>query len=74
MPKGENQKRNLYYIDRSMTEKTGDEWAYTDHARAQRYLEDYGVPTDHKSLYNDPDTFRVLEIDVIIEKDSRDYV
>ncbi|MBR1477185.1 MAG: WYL domain-containing protein [Lachnospiraceae bacterium] len=73
MPKGTNQKLKLYYLSRIMVEKTDDEHVLTM-PEIQRYLEDYGVTADRKSLYDDLEALRVLGIDVIGEKDGRNYV
>ena len=73
MPKGTNQKLKLYYLSRIMVEKTDDEHVLTM-PEIQRYLEGYGVTADRKSLYDDLEALRVLGIDVIGEKDGRNYV
>lgn len=73
MPKGTNQKLKLYYLSRIMVEKTDDEHVLTM-PEIQRYLEDYGVTADRKSLYDDLEALRVLGIDVIGEKDGRNFV
>ncbi len=73
MPKGTNQKLKLYYLSRIMTEKTDDEHVITM-PEIQRHLEAYGVTADRKSLYDDLEALRVLGIDVIGEKDGRNYV
>ena len=72
MPKGTNQKLKLYYLSRIMTEKTDDSHALTM-PEIQRHLEEYGVTADRKSLYDDLEALRVLGIDVIGEKDGRNY-
>ena len=73
MPKGTNQKLKLYYLSRIMTELTDDEHFITM-PEIQRELEGYGVTADRKSLYDDLEALRVLGIDVIGEKDGRNYV
>jgi predicted DNA-binding transcriptional regulator YafY len=73
MPKGTNQKLKLYYLGRILTEKTDDAHAITM-PEIQRYLEEYGVTADRKSLYDDIEMLRVLGIDVIGEKSGRSYV
>lgn len=73
MPKGTNQKLKLYYLSRIMIEKTDDEHMLTM-PEIQRHLENYGVTADRKSLYDDLEALRVLGIDVIGEKDGRNYV
>ena len=73
MPKGTNQKLKLYYLSRIMTELTDDEHFITM-PKIQRELEGYGVTADRKSLYDDLEALRVLGIDVIGEKDGRNYV
>ena len=72
MPKGTNQKLKLYYLSCIMTEKTDDEHALTM-PEIRRYLEEYGVTADRKSLYDDLEALRILGIDVIGEKDGRSY-
>ena len=73
MPKGSNQKLKLYYLSKIMTEKTDDEHALTM-SEIQQYLNEYGISADRKSLYDDMEALRVLGIDVIGEKDGRNYV
>lgn len=73
MPKGANQKLKLYYLSRIMTEKTDDDHCITM-PEIQSYLEDYGVTADRKSLYDDLEALRILGIDVIGEKQGRNYV
>lgn len=73
MPKGANQKLKLYYLSRIMTEKTDDDHCITM-AEIQEYLEGYGVTADRKSLYDDLEALRILGIDVIGEKQGRNYV
>ena len=73
MPKGTNQKLKLYYLSRIMTEKTDDTHTLTM-PEIQKYLEEYGVTADRKSLYDDLEALRILGIDVIGEKDRRNYV
>ncbi len=72
MPKGINQKLKLYYLARIMVEKTDDEHRITM-PEIQEKLEAYGVTADRKSLYDDLEALRVLGIDVIGEKDGRNY-
>ncbi len=72
MPKGTNQKLKLYYLSRIMTEKTDDEHKLTL-AEIQSLLEEYGVTADRKSLYDDLEALTVLGIDVIGEKEGRNY-
>ncbi|MCR4907744.1 MAG: WYL domain-containing protein [Lachnospiraceae bacterium] len=72
MPKGANQKLKLYYLSRIMTEKTDDEHTLTM-PEIQRYLAEYGVTADRKSLYDDLEALRVLGIDVIGEKQGRNF-
>lgn len=73
MPKGAGQKLKLYYLSRIMTEKTDDEHTLTM-PEIQRHLEAYGVTADRKSLYDDLEALRVLGIEVIGEKEGRNYV
>ena len=72
MPKGTNQKLKLYYLSRIMTQLTDDEHALTM-PEIQRELSRYDVTADRKSLYDDLEQLRVLGIDVIGEKDGRNY-
>ncbi len=72
MPKGTNQKLKLYYLSRIMIEKTDDEHALTL-PQIQEYLEEYGVTANRKSLYDDMEALKVLGIDVIGEREGRDY-
>lgn len=73
MPKGTNQKLKLYYLSRIMIEKTDDEH-FIDMVEIQKQLEAYGVTADRKSLYNDIATLQVLGIDVIGQKEGRNFV
>lgn len=73
MPKGSNQKLKLYYLSRIMTEKTDDEHSLSI-AEIQKYLEEYDVTADRKTLYEDLEALRILGIDIIGEKDGRSYV
>ncbi len=72
MPKGSKQKLKLYYLSRIMLEKTDDEHSIcmTD---IQRFLEEYGVTADRKSLYDDMDALGVIGIDVIKNKEGRNW-
>ncbi len=72
MPKGKNQKLNLYYLARITLEKTDDEHMITM-PEIIRQLEAYDVTADRKSLYDDLEALRVLGIDVIGEKDGRNF-
>ncbi len=56
-----------------MTEKTDDEHVITM-PEIQRHLVAYGVTADRKSLYDDLEALRFFGIDVIGEKDGRNYV
>ena len=73
MPKGTNQKLKLYYLSRIMLEETDDEH-FIDMVEIQKQLEAYGVTADRKSLYNDIATLQVLGIDVIGQKEGRNFV
>ena len=55
-----------------MVEKTDDSHRLTM-AEIQDHLLAYGVTADRKSLYDDMEALRVLGIDVIGEKDGRNY-
>ena len=72
MPKGKNQKLKLYYLARIMLERTDDEHMITM-PEIIRQLEAYDVTADRKSLYDDLEALRVLGIDVIGEKDGRNF-
>lgn len=72
MPKGTNQKLKLYYLAKIMTEKTDDEHMITM-PEIQKELLKYDVTADRKSLYDDLEQLRVLGIDVIGEKDGRNF-
>ena len=72
MPKGANQKLKLYYLARIMIELTDDYHRLTMQEIRDR-LEDYGVTADRKSLYDDMEALRVLGIDVMGEKEGRNY-
>ncbi|MCR5673008.1 MAG: WYL domain-containing protein [Lachnospiraceae bacterium] len=72
MPKGTNQKLKLYYLAKIMVNRTDDEHRLTM-SQIRAHLEEYGVSADRKSLYDDMEALRVLGIDVIGEKEGRDY-
>ena len=72
MPKGSNQKLKLYYLSKIMLEKTDDDHAITL-SEIQKHLEAYDVTADRKSLYDDMEALRVLGIDVIGNKEGRNY-
>ncbi len=72
MPKGSHQKLKLYYLSRIMTQKTDDEHFLTM-PEIQQALAEYGVSADRKSLYDDMEALRVLDIDVIGEKVGRNF-
>ncbi|MBQ6129912.1 MAG: hypothetical protein IJI51_09645 [Lachnospiraceae bacterium] len=72
MPKGKNQKLKLYYLARIMLSRTDDEHMITM-PEIIRQLEAYDVTADRKSLYDDLEALRVLGIDVIGEKDGRNF-
>lgn len=72
MPKGANQKLKLYYLGMIMTQKTDDDHKITM-PEIQKALEAYGVTADRKSLYDDIEALRTLGIDVIGEKEGRNY-
>ncbi len=72
MPKGSHQKLKLYYLSRIMTQKTDDEHFLTM-PEIQQALAEYGVSADRKSLYDDMEALRVLDIDVIGQKDGRNF-
>ena len=72
MPKGTKQKLKLYYLAKIMLEKTDDEHMITM-PEIKKALEAYDVTADRKSLYDDLETLRILGIDVIGEKEGRNY-
>lgn len=72
MPKGKNQKLKLYYLARIMMEKTDEEHELTM-PQIKKYLEEYDVTADRKSLYDDLRTLEVLGIEVIGEQRGREY-
>ncbi len=72
MPKGSNQKLKLYYLARIMLEKTDDEHKLTM-PQILKALEAYDVTADRKSIYDDMEALRTLGIDVIGEKDGRNF-
>ena len=72
MPKGTNQKLKLYYLARIMVELTDDDHRLTMQ-EIKDHLEEYGVSADRKSLYDDLEALRVLGIDVIGEKEGRNF-
>ena len=72
MPKGKNKKLKLYYLARIMLSRTDDEHMITM-PEIIRQLEAYDVTADRKSLYDDLEALRVLGIDVIGEKDGRNF-
>ena len=72
MPKGSNQKLKLYYLAKIMVNRTDDEHRLTM-SQIRALLEEYGVSADRKSLYDDMEALRVLGIDVIGEKEGRDF-
>ncbi len=72
MPKGANQKLKLYYLSMIMTQKTDDDHKITM-PEIQKALEAYGVTADRKSLYDDIEALRTLGIDVIGEKEGRNF-
>ena len=72
MPKGTNQKLKLYHLSKIMHKKTDDQHGLTM-LEIQKYLEEYGVTADRKSLYDDLESLKVLGYDIIGEKDGRQY-
>lgn len=72
MPKGANQKLKLYYLSQIMTQKTDDDHKITM-PEIQQALAAYGVTADRKSLYDDIEALRILGIDVIGEKEGRNF-
>ena len=75
MPKGANQKLKLYYLAKLMIKKTDDNHFLTM-PQIRQQLEEYGITADRKSIYDDFEALRALRtlgIDVIMEKDGRNY-
>ena len=72
MPKGTNQKLKLYYLSKIMKEKTDDQHGLTM-PEIQKYLEEYDVTADRKSLYDDLETLKVLGYDIISGKTGKNY-
>ncbi len=73
MPKGTNQKLKLYYLSKIMLEKTDDQHGLTM-PEIQKYLEEYEVTADRKSLYDDLETLKVLGYDIISGKDGKNFL
>ncbi len=72
MPRGTNQKLKIYYLAKILKEKTDDEHRLT-RAEIVKYLEEYDVTVNRKTLYNDIEALRIMGIDVIGEWDGRNY-
>ncbi|MCR5800814.1 MAG: WYL domain-containing protein [Lachnospiraceae bacterium] len=72
MPKGSNQKLKLYYLAKIMLQKTDDEHMLTM-PEILKSLKAYDVTADRKSIYDDMEALRVLGIDVIGEKEGRNF-
>ena len=62
----------LYHLSKIMHKKTDDQHGLTM-LEIQKYLEEYGVTADRKSLYDDLESLKVLGYDIIGEKDGRQY-
>ena len=73
MPKGTNQKLKLFYLSKIMREKTDDQHGLTM-PEIQKYLEEYGVTADRKSLYDDLETLKVLGYDIISGKEGKNFL
>lgn len=72
MPKGTNQKLKLIYLIKIMLERTDEEHGLTM-PEILAALEEYGVTAERKSIYNDFESLRQLEIDVIQEQQGKTY-
>lgn len=72
MPKGTNQKLKLIYLIKIMLERTDEEHGLTM-PEILATLEEYGVTAERKSIYNDFETLRTLEIDVIQEQQGKTF-
>lgn len=72
MPKGTNQKLKLIYLIKIMLEKTDEEHGLTM-PEILSELEAYGVTAERKSIYNDFETLRMLEIDVVQEQHGKTF-
>lgn len=73
MPKGANQKLKLFYLSKIMREKTDDQHGLTM-PEIQKYLEEYEVTADRKSLYDDLETLKVLGYDIISGKEGKNFL
>ncbi len=72
MPKGTNQKLKLYYLAKIMLEKTDEEHALTM-PQIREELERYEVTADRKSLYDDFKALETMGIEVIMEREGKNY-
>ncbi len=72
MPKGTNQKLKLIYLIKIMLERTDEKHGLTM-PEVLAALEEYGVTAERKSIYNDFETLRTLEIDVIQEQQGKTF-
>ena len=72
MPKGTNQKLKLIYLIKIMLERTDENHGLTM-PEVLAALEEYGVTAERKSIYNDFETLRTLEIDVIQEQQGKTF-
>ena len=72
MPKGKRQKMKLYYLAKIMLQKTDDEHGLGI-MQIKKLLEEYDITADRKCLYDDMDALREMGLDIICEREGRDY-
>ena len=70
---GENQKLKMLYLVKIFEEETDDLHALTMPEIRDR-LAEYGVNADRKTLYEDFDVLRGYGVDIIAEKEGRNYL
>ena len=72
MPKGTKQKLKLIYLIKYLLERTDENHKVTMQDMID-YLADYEITAERKSIYDDLEAVRSLGIDVIGEKNGRNY-
>lgn len=72
MPKGTNQKLKLIYLMKIMMEKTDEQHGLTMQEILSS-LEAYDITAERKSIASDFEALRMLGIDIIQERQGRDY-
>jgi predicted DNA-binding transcriptional regulator YafY len=70
--RGENQKLKMLYLVKIFSEETDDEHRLTMPEIISK-LESYGVNADRKTLYQDFELLRSFGVDLIAEKEGRNY-